>query len=368
MAIYSEPLSASEPMRKIYADSVSNAAALLKLAAKLRRERTVTPERMAARREEFREEYIKLLGIDTCREVFGVGAPEAERTFVGNDEFCRIERMVLKLCDGVSFTGLLLTPHRRAAKAPFVVMSHGGGGSPELCSGFLGKNNYGGEVQRLLSRGCIVFAPQLLLWSLAPSLCESAIPTYTTPYDRVGIDNILKQCGASIAGFEIYCITRAIDWLTAQDFIDPERGGMLGLSYGGFYTLYTMACDTRLKSGWSAAFFNDRTKYCWRDFVWMDSAGRFLDAEIAGLCAPRRLWLDVGTEDTVFSAEGVEEHFERAKSFFAASDAKEQLKTNLWKGGHRFSDSPENESSVQECPSNACKAFDFFLEGMGVFV
>lgn len=128
--------------------------ALLKLAAKLRRERTVTPERMASQREEFREEYIKLLGIDTCREVFGVGAPEAERTAVGNDEFCKIERMALKLCDGVTFTGLLLTPHRRAARTPFVIMSH-----------------------------------------------------------------------------------------------------------GGFYTLYTMTCDVRLKSGWSAAFFNDRTKY-----------------------------------------------------------------------------------------------------------
>ena len=144
----------------------------------------------------------------------------------------------------------------------------------------------------------------------------------------------------------------------AQSFIDEKRCGMLGLSYGGFYTLYTMAYETRIKSGWSAAFFNDRTKYCWQDFVWKDSAGRFLDAEVAGLCAPRRLWCDVGATDTVFSADGVDELFPRVKAFYEASGAPSEVRMNLWEGGHRFSDSDEHESG----------AMDFFLEGIGAFV
>ena len=351
---YTEPLSASEPIRKIYADSVSNAAALLKLAAKLRRERLVTPERMAARREEFRAEYASMLGIDICREVFGSGIPEAERYPVGEDELCRIDRILFTLCDGVKFTGLLLLPKKRAEKAPIIVMSHGGGGSPELCSDMLGKNNYGGVVRKLLSRGMIIFAPQLLLWNLQPVLCDSAIPQYSTPYNRIDTDNSMKQSGASIAGFEIYEISRALDWLLSRDFIDAERCGMLGLSYGGFYTLYTMAYDTRIKSGWSGAFFNDRTKYAWKDFVWKDSAGRFLDTEVAGLCAPRRLWCDIGATDPVFSADGVPELFGRVQEFYNAANASTKVRMNLWEGGHRFSDSNEHESP----------ATDFFLGGL----
>ena len=97
---YTERLADSEPIRKIYADSVSNAAALLKLSANLRRERLVTPKRMAERREEFREEYAKLLGIDICKEVFGEGIPKAELSPVGEDELCTIERILFHLCDG----------------------------------------------------------------------------------------------------------------------------------------------------------------------------------------------------------------------------------------------------------------------------
>lgn len=355
MTNYTEPLSASEPIRKIYADSVSNADALLKLAAKLRRERLVTPKRMAAHREEFRSEFASMLGIDICREVFGVGIPEVERYPVGEDELCRIDRILFTICDGVRFTGLLLLPKNREERAPLVVMSHGGGGSPELCCDIIGKNNYGGVVRRLLSRGCVIFAPQLLLWNLAPALCDSAIPQYSTPYNRIESDNSMKQSGASIAGFEIYEISRALDWLLSRDFIDPEKCGMLGLSYGGFYTLYTMAYETRIKSGWSAAFFNDRTKYAWKDFVWKDSAGRFLDAEVAGLCAPRRLWCDIGATDAVFSADGVTELFPRVEEFYDAAGAPTKVRMNLWEGGHRFSDSVEHESPAME----------FFLSGMG---
>ena len=351
--LYTEPLSASEPMRKLYADSVSNAVAVLRVAAKLRRERLVTPRLMARRRDEYRDEFIKLLGIDVCREVFGAGVPAAEFTPVGEDELCVIKRAKFKLCDGVYFTGLLLLPRQRAAKAPLVVMSHGGGGSPELCCDIIGNNNYGGVARRMLARGVIVFAPQLLLWSLTPAEPGSPIPQFATAYNRFVSDVELKQCGTSMAGFEIYEITRALDFLLNESYVDPVRCGMAGLSYGGFYTLYTMAAEPRIKSGWSAAFFNDRTKYCQSDFVWTDSAGRFLDAEVAGLCAPRRLCVDVGREDTVFSSDGVEDHFSRAADFYSAANASAELRLNLWDGGHKFSDG---------------EAFDFFLEGIGAIV
>lgn len=354
---YTEPVERSEPMRKLCADSISNAAALMKLAAQIRRERLVTPELMTKHREEYREEYAKMLGIDVCREVFGKGAPRTELSFVGEDGLCTIQRIIFTLCDGVRFAGLLLIPRQKSPKAPLVVMSHGGGGSPELCCDLVGKNNYGGVVRRILARGCVVFAPQLLLWNTTVK-DNDAIPLCSTPYNRRTSDVELKQCGASIAGFEIYEISRALDWLLAQSYIDPEKCGMLGLSYGGFYTLYTMAYDTRIKSGWSGAFFNDRTKYGWPDFVWKDSAGRFLDAEVAGLCAPRRLWCDIGMTDAVFSSDGVSELFPRVQAFFDAAGAHGEVRMNLWEGAHRFSDSDEHESG----------AMDFFLEGIGAYV
>ena len=354
--IYTEDISISEPIRKIYADSIDNALALLRNAAKVRREALVTPAAMAASRERFREQYIRLLGIDTCREVFGTGIPEVELTAIGEDASASISRVKIKLAEGVFFTGLLFIPRHGEAKMPLAIMSHGGGGSPELACDIIRPNNYGGVARRLIEHGILVFAPQLLLWNFHPSRCGGNIPHYETAYDRKASDNALKQCGTGIAGFEIYCFTRALDWLTSCDFVDASRIGMAGLSYGGFYTLYTMAADTRIRSGWSAAFFNDRLRYAWVDFVWKDSAGQFLDPEVAGLCAPRTLCIDAGLEDKVFIGSGVDQLFPRVTDFFVAADAADRVRLNLWEGGHRFSDNLLDGKT----------SFDFFLAGMGI--
>jgi len=355
--IYTEDIGISEPIRKIYADSIHNAVDHLRRAANVRREALMTPAHMAASREMFREQFIHLLGIDICRDVFGTGVPEVELTAVGEDNTVSISRVKIKLAEDVFFTGLMFLPRCHDEKMPLVIMSHGGGGSPELACDIIRPNNYGGVARRLMDHGIAVFAPQLLLWNLQPAKCGGNIPHYETPYDRNASDNTLKQCGTGIAGFEIYCLTRALDWLTACDFIDPARIGMAGLSYGGFYTLYTMAADVRIQSGWSAAFFNDRLRYCWQDFVWKDSAGQFLDPEVAGLCAPRRLCIDVGMEDKVFSSVGADPLFPRVAEFFRAAEAADQVRLNLWEGGHFFSTNL----------SDGKTSFSFFLEGIGIF-
>ncbi len=351
---YTESIPTSEPIRQIYADSVQNAIRMLRDAAKVRREARVTPETMNENREAFRAEYAEMLGIDVCQTVFGTGAAPLDRSPVGEDALCIIERCLFRIADGVTFTGLLLTPRKRAEKTPLVVMAHGGGGSPELCTDLIGQNNYGGIARRVVAAGASVFAPQWLLWSLGSK--TPGIPTFATRYDRRRSDTDLKQSGASIAGFEIYELSRALDTLTALPGVDGENIGMCGPSYGGFYTLYTMAYETRIKSGWSAAFFNDRTVYDWQDFVWKDSGGRFLDTELAGLCAPRRLWIDVGTEDAVFNNDAVAELFPRVHGFYEAAGVPALVVTNRWEGGHRFSDGEGKDNG----------AFRFFMEGIGI--
>ncbi len=334
--IYTEPLSASEPVRRAYADSIQAAISLLRETARLERLATVTPAAMAADREAYREQLASLLGVTRCQAVFGSEPPSADEREIGRDPLCTVRRIALQLAPGVDFSGLFLIPHVHEGRMPLAVMTHGGGGSPELCCDLLGSNNYGGVARKLLARGYAVFAPRLLLWNLSPKLCESNIPMYETRYDRKARDNDFKQVGSSLVGFEIYGIMRALDYLLAKEDIDRNRCGMLGLSYGGFYTLYTMACDTRIKAGWSAAFFNDRIRYNWQDFVWSGSASGFLDPEVVGLCAPRRLILDIGKADTVFDYASAVPLFERTKAFYEEAGASSRLTVHLWEGEHRF--------------------------------
>ena len=51
----------------------------------------------------------------------------------------------------------------------------------------------------------------------------------------------------SIHGKDIWDTSRAIDYLETLDFVDPEKIGMTGHSYGGHSTLFTTAMEPRIK-------------------------------------------------------------------------------------------------------------------------
>ena len=89
---------------------------------------------------------------------------------------------------------------------------------------------------------------------------------------------------------------------------------MMGLSYGGYFSLMTAAADKRIKSIYAAGFFNDRSKICFDDWKYNDSLNTFCDAEIAALCAPRP-----AEEDLRDSAQLV---LARAQSFSALRRAR----------------------------------------------
>ena len=144
---------------------------------------------------------------------------------------------------------------------------------------FYGKTyNYNNLTERVLEYDVDMFVPQLLLWS---------VENYGTEYDRENIDARLKSVGSSVTAVEVYSLIRVMDYFEAKDNI--KYFGMIGLSYGGFYTLYTAALDTRIKSAISCAFFNDRSVYSRSDWTWWNSCEKFGDAEVACLISPRRL-------------------------------------------------------------------------------
>ena len=89
-------------------------------------------------------------------------------------------------------------------------------------------------------------------------------------------------------------------------------------------------------SGYAVAFFNDRWKYNWRDFVWPASGTKFLDPEIAGLCAPRRLRIEIGKADPVFDNTHSAEVFAEAQKFYDAAGCPNEICLNLFDGGHHL--------------------------------
>ena len=327
---YTCEINEGDEYRRRYLESIDSYMEKELTKAKASRNEFFSPEKLAQNREEYRKKYMEMIG-----EPKADGIPRAEREFVARDDFSSIERVSIEVADGFFFYGILMIPNG-VTRAPLVIAQHGGGGTPEKCGDMWGENNYSYFIKRALEQGLIVFAPQLLTWIFnVPD--EPDEPPKGVPYSgRRAYDTQLKRVGMSLTGLEVFCIRRALDWLSSLDCVEEDKIGMMGLSYGGYYTMHTMAADKRIKAGYAAGFFNDRSHECFNDWGYQNAAYMFQDAEVAGLCAPRLLLVDVGKVDPVFGYATSVPEAERAKEYYRAAGVEDKFSFNLWEGGHRF--------------------------------
>ena len=332
---YKSVVSDGDKYRKNYADGINEFILRKNKEGYNVRETFVKADDFPEKIEAYRKQYKEMLGLDKLDEK---ELPEPSFTLVGDDGECRFYRVVVYITKEIPFHGLLMVPSG-IKKAPLIIAQHGGGGTPELCSDINGKNNYNHMVKRLIKRGAVVFAPQLLLWNVSEDI-ETA-PKHPIPYNRQNIDKELKRFGVSITALEIKGIMNSISYLSSLDFVDKEKIGMAGLSYGGYFTIYTMAADKRIKAGYSNAAFNDRNVYSWSDWCYFGSANRFHDAEVAALCAPRKLYIAVGTQDRVFDYKTAVPEAERVEKYYEAFNCGENCIFDVWEGGHTISPADE---------------------------
>ena len=250
---------------------------------------TSSVEAFEASTASYRSQLRQMLGWPLT-EFPGDDVPAARVERVARDSLGQISRLWIETLPGVHTYGLYFRPPGRG-RFPLVISQHGGGGTPELCSGFFGSANYNDMTRRVLRRGVAVFAPQLLLWN--PE-------TFGPQHDKDAIDRGLKQVGGSLAALELYRISRCLDYLGTRREVDADRMGMIGLSYGGFYALFAAAVEQRIRVAVSSCYFNNRKVYDLTDWVWFDAANRFLDYEVGALVCPRPLYVEVGQRDDLF--------------------------------------------------------------------
>ena len=241
------------------------------------------------------------------------------------DGYC-VYRMQIEVFPDFWFYGNFFK-HTDDNVRPFVISQHGGDGSPELCSGMLdsGTGNYNRMTERILSHGINVFAPQLLLWKEE---------IFNLPNNRKSIHAALEGIGGTITALEVFCIQRTIDYFEAQAYVDKNKIGMAGLSYGGMYTTYTAAIDSRIKAALCSSFFINTFDYPHYDWSYRNASKLFSTAELALLIKPRKIFFAMGDQDELFPIEQWKKEFEYLKEYDPAWQ--EWTNFEIFKGGHEF--------------------------------
>lgn len=225
--------------------------------------------------------------------------------------------VVLDVFPDVMAYGILCVPKGivEDERRPVVVCQHGLEGRPQdIVAG--DHRAYHDFAARLAERGFVTFAPQnlYLFRDRFRSLQRKANPLKKTLFSI-----IIPQH------------QQIVDWLQTLPFVDPERIGFYGLSYGGKTAMRVPAVVTDYCLSICSADFND---WVWKNastrspysYVWtgeyeifeFDLGSTFNYSEMAALIAPRPFMVERGHFDGVAPDETVAAEFAKVRHLYAA--------------------------------------------------
>jgi dienelactone hydrolase len=283
-----------------------------------------------------REEYFRIVGRFPQR-------PKKFSTrwklFCETPEFLVYE-LTISVYKDLHTYGVLLVPkdipagEQRAA----VICQHGFHGQPLFAAGFHeaeAATVYKQFGARLAERGYVVFCPYL------------CVPDSER---RTRLSKKARLLGGSPIGLECQKFARAVDFLQSLPFVDGERIGYYGLSYGGYTALWFASAEPRLAAVICSGHFNDWQRkttdlgfknscYLYTpdedmyDFGVLKTLGH---AELATLQAPRPFAVEAGRQDTVFRMAWVRSEFKKVKEEYRRLGAPEKARLFEFDGPHEI--------------------------------
>jgi len=246
--------------------------------------------------------------------------------------------VVLDVYPDVFAWGVLLLPKdlKPGERRPVVVTQHGLEGVPhdtitdDPKGG--GYGYYKAFAARLAERGFVVFSPH-------------------NPYRGRDAFRVLQRkanpLGKSLFSIIIAQHDRILDWLSEQPFVDPQRIGFYGLSYGGKTAMRVPAVLDRYALSICSADFNEwilknvttESPYSYMFTIEYEMpewnlGHTFNYAEMAALIAPRPFMVERGHDDGVAPDEWVAYEFARVRRLYAKLGIAERTEIEFFNGPH----------------------------------
>jgi dienelactone hydrolase len=243
--------------------------------------------------------------------------------------------VVLPVWPDVFAEGILLVPKdlQPGERRPVVVCQHGLEGRPiEVVDPRLDSHYYHGYGAQLADRGFIVFAPQ-------------------NPY--IGRDEFrVLQRKANPVKASLFSVIvgqhqRILEWLGSLPFVDADRIGFYGLSYGGKTAMrvpsllegYALSiCSADFNEWiWKNARTDSSYSYLYTgeyEMFEFDLGNTFNYSELASLIAPRPFMVERGHGDGVAPDEWVAYEYAKVRRFYVGLGLGERTAIEFFDGPH----------------------------------
>jgi dienelactone hydrolase len=147
--------------------------------------------------------------------------------------------------------------------------------------------------------------------------------------------------GQTMIGWRVWDVMRTIDWIETRKELDAKRVGCMGISGGGTCTTFSAALEPRIKVAYISGYLNIfrdcilSLSHCMDNYV----PGILNYAEmydVAGLIAPRPLFVESGEKDEIFPIAASRESFARVKKVYEVFGAAGVAEQETFDGPHSF--------------------------------
>jgi dienelactone hydrolase len=257
------------------------------------------------------------------------------------------EKFVFESRPGVAVLGYLLTPAGKTGPLPAMICVPGHGRGVDDIVGIDDKGNdrtdkagYQHDFAiQAVENGMAAVAiepmafgcrrdPKNIARGLGSSSCQPA----------AGAALLL---GETMIGWRVFDVMRTIDWIETRRDLDSKRVGLVGISGGGTCTTFAAAVEPRIQVAYISGylnFFRDSIlslSHCIDNYVpgilkWAEAY------DVAGLIAPRPLFIESGEKDNIFPVAASIESFNRVKKVYELFGAADKAEQEVFPMNHSF--------------------------------
>jgi len=147
--------------------------------------------------------------------------------------------------------------------------------------------------------------------------------------------------GETILAWRVWDVMRTLDYIATRPELDASRIGCMGISGGGTATLFSAALEPRIRAAMVSGYLNTfrdsigSLAHCIDNYVpgilnWAEMH------DIAGLIAPRPLFVESGEKDNIFPIAASLESFKQVREVYSVFQAADRVEQEVFPAEHSF--------------------------------
>jgi len=161
----------------------------------------------------------------------------------------------------------------------------------------------------------------------------------------------LTFAGMTWPGIVFWDDLRTVDYLVSRPEVDAKRLGCVGVSMGGYRSLFLAALDPRIRAACVTGFMSTvrpmihahLDTHSWIHFL--PGLHRHLDwPDVAALAAPRSLLVQQCAKDGLFPPSGMKEALEKIATLFDRAGTPERFTGRFYDTPHQFTRSMQDDA------------------------